>query len=128
MEKLTKKILTKDEMEKKIKESDEKKDKIIAMIEDYVQSECPSILLIAHNKQGIIMDIPLKGLPNFANEKLLMTELLEAHMARRVSINLERKIRAMIDSSQKSLMAFVVEEFSKKVKKNIEKVGDESRK
>lgn len=104
------KKLTKEEMDKKIKESDEKKNKIIAMVEDYIGSECNSMMLIAHNKEGIILDIPLKGLPNFANEKLLMTELLEAHMVRRVTMGLEHKIGAIVAGSQKVIMEFVKNE------------------
>jgi len=106
------KKLTEEEMQQKIKESDEKRDKLIAMVEDYVQGKCRAIMLIAHNEAGIIMDIPLKGLPNFANEKLLMTELLEAHMVRRVTMGLERKIKAIVDASQKALAADIKRELA----------------
>ncbi|HUU40554.1 MAG TPA: hypothetical protein VMW42_06425 [Desulfatiglandales bacterium] len=94
-------------MERKIKESDEKRNKLIAMVEDYVQGKCRAIMLVAHNEQGVILDIPLKGLPNFANEKLLMTELLEAHMVRRISMGLEHKIKAIVGGSQKAVEGFV---------------------
>ena len=107
------KKLTKEDVERKMRESDEKKNKIIAMVEDYVQSECRAIMLIAHNKEGIIMDIPLKGLPNFANEKLLMTEILESHMARRISMSLENKISVMIEQARQRLLSTLIEKFGK---------------
>ena len=109
------KKLTKEDVERKMRESDEKKNKIIALVEEYVQSECPSILLIAHNKQGIILDIPLKGLPHFANEKLLMTEVLESHMARRVIMGLEHKIGAIVEQARQNIVKIITEQVAAKL-------------
>ena len=82
--------------EEKIRMLNERRDKVIAGIEGYVQGKCKKILLIVQREDDIIMDIPMKGLPNFADERLLMTELIEANMAMRVTRSMEHKIQVMV--------------------------------
>ena len=90
--------------EEKIKMLDEKRDKVIVDVEAYTGGKCKKILLIAQREDDIIIDIPLKGLPNFADEKLLMEEILEANLARRIVMGLQNKIQAMVNSNAAQIL------------------------
>ncbi len=101
--------LSEEERIKKVGELNKKRDKVMANIEEYVGAKCKKILLLAQREDNVIMDIPMKGLPNFADEKLLMTELIEANLTLRVIRGLEHKVQVMVNKGTAEISAAIKE-------------------